>query len=278
MFADLHIHSWFSDGTLSLEEIIENAKSHNITLLSICDHNLIDAYDEIANLSGIGDMKIIPGVEITSVLEGMEYHILAYGFDLQNNALNDLLQYNRCIYIDMGINLIKNIAADYPRVSLEEYKKYKRNRKNGGWDSIDYLINKGLVTDWTSYIEFARKYTSPPKNDFLPPKEVINIVHDAGGYAVLAHLCHHVKPDSQDYEKKAIEFFDMGIDGFECHYPSMPSDLTEYLVKFCGEHNLIISAGSDEHGGFIGAPSNEYYIGAVKIRIEQLKLKSLANK
>ena len=275
LFADLHIHSRYSDGTQSLEEIIEKAKDNNVTLISICDHNMTDAYAEMENLRSANDIKIIHGVEITSSIDDTEYHILAYGLDLRNDALINLLQYNRNVNIDMGNNLIKEMAIDYPCVSVAEFTNYERNRKRGGWDSIDYLRNKGLVTDWMSYTEFARKYASPLKNDFMSPKDVIDIIHDAGGYAVLAHLCHHVKPNISDYKMKAAQFLDMGIDGFECYYPSCPPGLTEFLVEYCHKHDLMITAGSDEHGGFIGAPGDEYYIGAVKTRIGQLNLRNL---
>jgi len=266
MYTDLHIHSWYSDGAHSPVEIIQKARNQNITTISICDHNNFDVYTEIEMLDGIDDMKIIPGVEIPTDMNGVEYHILAYLFDMDNKPLNDLLKQNRNIYVDMGNSLIANATKDYPSLSMEEYLSYKRNLKYGGWDSIDYLRSKGLVTDWESYIELAGKYTSPPMNDFPSPKEVIDIVHVAGGHAVLAHLCHHVKPDLADYEEKATLFYDMGIDGFECYYPAQTPELTKYLVDFCNERGLIITAGSDDHGGFIGAPGDVYYIGAVKVK------------
>ena len=265
MYTDLHIHSWYSDGTYSPEEIINKARSQNVTTISICDHNMIDAYTKTKELCGVKDIKIIPGVEITSVFDDKEFHILAYNFDMGNKALNDLLQYNRNIYHEMGNILIGNIAKDYPQLSITEYANYERNRKNGGWDSIDYLRSKGLVTDWESYIEIASKYGSPPDNDFMPPEEVIKIVHDAGGIAVLAHLCHHVMADIADWERNALQFLHMGIDGFECYYPACSTEITKFLVGFCHEHGLLITAGSDDHGGFIGAPGEEYYIGAVRV-------------
>ena len=278
MFADLHIHSSYSDGTLSPAEIIEKAKSQNITLISICDHNLIDSYVEIESLCRNNEVTIIPGVEITSVMDDTEYHILGYGFDMKNKALNHLLEYNRNVYVDMGNSLIEKISSDYPSVSLKEFLGYERSLKNGGWDSIDYLRNKGLVTDWEGYSEILRKYGSPPKQGFLSPTEVINIVHGAGGYAVLAHLYHYEKPDNADYKKKAGQFINMGIDGFECYYPFHTPELTELLVKLCHEHDLLITAGSDDHGGFIGAPGDKYFIGAVKIKIERLKVSCIKEK
>jgi len=251
---------------------MEKARNHNISLISICDHNSIDVYKEIESLPGTEAMKIILGTEITSIMDDIEYHVLAYGFDMQNKAFNDLLQYNRNVNINMGNGLIKNIATDYPNISSMDFQNYKRNPKNGGWDSIDYLKSKGLVANWSDYTGLSRKYAAPLENDFLSTAEVIKIIHNAGGYAILAHLCHYVKPCIADYEKKAKLFHNMGIDGFEVYYPQSPTDLTDYLVRFCNEHGLAITAGSDDHGGFIGAPEDKYYIGAVQVEIGQLNL------
>jgi len=256
-------------------EIIEKARRQNISLISISDHNSVASYTEIENLCGVNDITIIPGVEVTSVMDDIEYHILAYGFDTQDKALNDLLRYNRNINIDKGKKLIERIAADYPNVSPDEFLVYQRNRKNGGWPSIDYLMTKGLTTDWQSYSEFVRKYGSPLEEDFLSPMDVIKVIHDAAGYAVLAHMCNYVKPDITEYEREANNFYNMGIDGFECYYPKYNSELTEYLVKFCRERELMITAGSDDHGGFIGSDVDRCYIGSVKVSIEQLNLKNL---
>jgi len=307
MYADLHIHSWYSDGTLTPAEIIEKARSQNVTLISICDHNTIDAYHEIGShvearsswdTAGI---RIIPGAEVTAMMNDVEYHILAYGFDMQDKGLSDLFTYNRSVNADMGTKLIEKMAKDYPVsdskdypmngsgdyplnentehlfISLEEFASFQRNRRNGGWESIDYLRSKGLVASWDDFSKIVRKYGSPPKNDFLHPSEVIKIIHDAGGHGVLAHLCHYEKSSTSiaDYEKRAMQFIDMGIDGFECYYPAQAAELTEALVKLCRQHDLIITAGGDDHGGFIGAPGDEYYIGAVKIAIQQLSLRSL---
>ena len=272
MFADLHIHSWYSDGKLSPEKIIQKAKSCNITLISICDHELIDVYEGFDNLCADNNINFITGVEIIAVMDGEQYHILAYGFDTEDKALKELLGYNRGILADMGIRLIKNISADYPVLTLDEFSKYERNRKNGGWESVDYLKSKGLVNNVTDYFGFLDKYGSQSDKNFISAAEVIKIIRNAGGYAVLAHLGDNTGQNPEECQKAAIKFLEMDIDGFECYYTSHTDEITEFLVNFCREHDLIITAGSDEHGGFNG---EDYYIGSVKVKIEELELKNL---
>ena len=276
MFVDLHIHSQYSDGTLSIEEIVQKAKAQNFTLISICDHNLIDAYNELKNVCNDNHIKFIKGVEIHAVIYDMEYHILAYDFDIHNKELNKLLKYNQDILIDYGKKIIAKMAEDYPNISVEELSKYERNRKNGGWESLDYLRSKEIIKNVQDYLNLLRKYKVPFDTDFLSPAEVIKIIHDAGGYAVLAHLGDNIGQSLKVCKEKAIEFLNMGINGFECYYPSHTTEITEFLVNFCREHDLMITAGSDEHGGFNNFEGScEYYIGAVKIKAEQLNLKRM---
>jgi len=82
----------------------------------------------------------------------------------------------------------------------------------------------------------------------------------------LISICDH------ECVEAAVKFLNLGINGFECYYPAHADQETEFLVKFCKEHDLIITAGSDEHGGF---NSSENYIGVIKIKTEQLNLKDM---
>jgi len=270
MFADMHIHTWYSDGTLSPEEIAEKAKAENVTLISVCDHELTDAYPELEKLCAGNNIKLITGVEIVGIMDGREYHILAYNFDKQNKALNDLMRHNRNIFLDRGSKLIEKMSEqpEYCEIiSMQEFSKYERDRRNGGWGSIDYLKSKGIVKGWFDYRDLARKYPVELEKYFFPAGEVIKIIHNAGGYAVLAH------PGDNDLEtckKAALKFLELGIDGFECYYPAHSEEITEFHVKFCREHDLIITVGNDEHGGF-----GEFNIGTLKIKTEQLNLKDM---
>ena len=165
--------------------------------------------------------------------------------------------------------LIEKLSPYYENISTQEFSKYERNRRNGGWESIDYLKSKGIVKNWPDYADLRRKNPVEVNNNFLTPEEVIKIIHNAGGYAVLAHPGYDTL---EICEKTAPQFLDIGIDGFECYYPHHTDEITEFYVKFCREHDLIITAGSDEHGGFNG---EEDYIGVIKIKIEQLNLKDM---
>ena len=278
MFADLHIHSQYSDGMLTIPEIIEKAQAQNITLLSVCDHENADAYlcaDDFCTAQGI---KIITGAEINARMDGVNYHMLAYGFDIHNATLGQLLKHNRDILLQNGIALIAAMSKDYPALSAEAFACYERNRNNGGWESIDYLRSQGIINNVTDFFHATGKYGENPTPQFPYVAEVIAAIHDAGGYAVVAHLGGTLANDEQKCKHVANQFFQMGIDGFECYYPEHTETITDFLINFCHQHDLMITAGSDDHGGFNNESDVIYDMGVQKIKVEQLHLKNLARK
>jgi len=276
MYTDLHVHSQYSDGTLTIKEIVTKAQSQDITLLSICDHNSIDAYLREGDFCAGTGITLVTGVEINCKMHGTEYHILAYGFDIQNTQLHDLFQYNYGIYTNRDNTLIENMSKDYPTLSMEEFMKYERDRKNGGWDSLDYIKSKGLANNWQDYHSHVHKYNTAPSRDFLHPVDVIKIIHNAGGYAVLAHLMTRLEQDTVKCEEAAMKFIGMGIDGFECYYPSHSDKIISVLLDICHRHDKIFTAGSDDHGGFNNIEGGcRYDMDVQKITASQLYLNGI---
>lgn len=94
---DLHIHSFYSDGTMSPQEIIETAINKNVGILAITDHDMLDGSIELMNLSNKKDIKCISGVEIDAIHNGINYHILGYGVNLNNQVFSDFIKQNRVL-------------------------------------------------------------------------------------------------------------------------------------------------------------------------------------
>ena len=89
---DLHIHSNLSDGSLSPVEIIDIASNSNVAIISIADHDTVDAYnDSLIKYARNINIKIIPAVEISTKHHGKGIHVLGYNFDINNNKLTDKL-------------------------------------------------------------------------------------------------------------------------------------------------------------------------------------------
>ncbi|MGL5439619.1 MAG: PHP domain-containing protein [Filifactoraceae bacterium] len=275
MFVDLHIHSWYSDSTRSPRDIIKMAKAKGVGLISVCDHNMIEGYEEISALCKSENIDLILGTEINSIFEDVEFHILAYDFDKDDFGMKSLMRYNQCVLEESAEKLISLIEMDYKEVSMKEFLDYERIRGNGGWKGIDYLKGKGIVKDLKDYIWLCNKYNIQRKTKLKTLSEITKIIHVAGGKAILAHPGDMVDNEPLRFEVTLGKLLEQGIDGFECYYTTHTEDITNMAVEFCEKNNLLITGGSDDHGGFNNIDGREYYIGGINININKLNISGI---
>ena len=277
MLADLHMHSYYSDGTMSPREIVEDAKKRNVQLIAITDHNVLDSYTELKEAAEEFGINVIRGVEIDARFEDIVVHILAYNFQ-DNEKLFNLVHKAKNELLETSIELIKRMENDYENISSEDYEAYDYDRRKGGWKGIHYLFDRGITNDWFEGVKYYGQYKCGHEYfDYPTVEEVIDAVHEANGYVVLAHPCNYYKNNTKEEVLEKLEKFkSIGIDGVECYYPANSEMMTETCIEFCKNNNMIITVGSDSHGDF-GAVSKgiEYYIGAVKKDSSELNLKDM---
>ena len=277
MLADLHMHSYYSDGTMSPREIVEDAKKRNVQLIAITDHNVLDSYTELKEAAEEFGINVIRGVEIDARFEDIVVHILAYNFQ-DNEKLFNLVHKAKKELLETSIELIKRMENDYENISSEDYEAYDYDRRKGGWKGIHYLFDRGITNELFEGVKYYGQYKCGHEYfDYPTVEEVIDAVHEANGYVVLAHPCNYYKNNTKEEVLEKLEKFkSIGIDGVECYYPANSEMMTETCIEFCKNNNMIITVGSDSHGDF-GAVSKgiEYYIGAVKKDSSELNLKDM---
>ena len=260
---DLHIHTTYSDGDKSVEEILKMCENKKLEYISITDHNTVKQYEDKAlNDNKIFSGKIIKGVELNAVFQRKNIEILAY--NITPNIIGDWCEkyyserklreqqeicYKRLLDIcdKQGLKydeskIAKPKATGYIEISIyEELMRHEENYKILGefTESLGVFFRKGLANPESIYfvnrIEFRPKY-----------KEVIDIIHKAGGKAFLAH------PFEYKFQN-TIEFIDdlrkeKELDGIECFHPSANQDQRNILACYAKKNNLYISGGSDYHG------------------------------
>ena len=277
MLTDLHMHSYYSDGTMSPREIVEDAKKRNVQLIAITDHNVLDSYTELKEAAEEFGIKVIRGVEIDARFEDIVVHILAYNFEDNENLFN-LIHKAKNELLETSIELIKRMENDYENISSEDYEAYDYDRRKGGWKGIHYLFDRGITSELFEGVKYYGQYKCGHEYfDYPTVEEVVKAVHEANGYVVLAHPCNYYKNNTKEEVLEKLEKFkSIGIDGVECYYPANSEMMTETCVEFCKNNDMIITVGSDSHGEF-GAVSKgiEYYIGAVKKDSSELNLKDM---
>ena len=270
--ADLHIHSYYSDGTMSPAEILETARNKNVGIISITDHDIIDGSSRLMELSKNFNIKCISGVEIDALESGVNYHILAYGIDLEDKSFIEFIKKNRNLLEEVNIKLIEKMQMDYDFITRADYLDFDYDKRKGGWKALHYFVEKGITNSlfegFKVYSKYGHSYNCV---QFPSIKKVCDIIHHAGGKAVLAHPGKVIKSNNlNDFRIKVLELVDIGIDGIECYYPSHTNDITNICVDISKSRDLLITCGSDCHGKFENTE-----IGEMNIALENLKIDTI---
>lgn len=253
---DLHMHTLYSDGALTPREVLEMRVKEGYQLLAITDHDGIEGSvygEKYADEFGI---EYISGIEFDSEDDlGKDIHMLGYGFDPDHPAFNLAIGKILKQRNDRNNRFLKALNEKGYNISYDELYAVNEGRFMGKPTFATVLIKKGFVKSHSE--AFNTIFRDPDirkiKKDTLQTKEVIDIIHAAGGLAVLAHPMEqrHLEETFEEFKPRMYEILDRmidyGIDGLECHHPSADPVQQEMLVAFANEHGLMITEGSDFH-------------------------------
>lgn len=267
---DLHVHSLFSDGTDSVKEIIAKASKNDVSIISITDHNSLEAYNELNEIEYNG--KIIVGTELDCVAYGINFHILGYGCDLSNVDFRNFVCGNNDRLEQVNRKLLDKLVLDYPNLSIADYDNYSYDRTKGGWKLLHYLVEREISRNiWDSFNFYSKYHHNYTCVDFPTLDVVCDYIHRVGGKAVLAHPGKVIPYKSYDYFENFIrKMMIHHLDGIECFYPSHTNSITSICLQYCMEKNLLITCGSDYHGNF-----EKTMIGELNVSEELLNLKGI---
>lgn len=268
---DLHLHTNASDGSWGVTQLLKEIRQKNISIFSITDHDSITNVKKMLKIKDKINLDFIPGVEISTTLNNKEYHITTYCCEFEHQKLNSILKFNRKIRKEFNRDIIRFFEKESNKELINKYFDYNNNKDRGGWKSLNFLIDKGLVKDLKDFF----KKISPMNEEmiFPSPKKVIEVIHDSGGYAFLAHPASYFSGDllERNFLKEWLNF---GIDGIEVYSPYLKElKDADHYIRFCNNHNLMISSGSDCHGDFI----EERKVGKPEIYLSDIKIDKLLN-
>ena len=271
-YADMHIHSIYSDGTLTPAEIVRRAQDNGVGLIAVCDHNAVQGAIEAEALAKAAGIGYVLGVEIDAIFENTDVHILCYGADFENPALADCIHRTRRLLDEMSTELLRRMMRDYPQLSMDEYAALAHDTRQGGWKMLQYMKIKGITPNLKAGFGFYDRYgVGYDSAGFDSIEAVVRAIHAGGGRAVLAHPGVSFSTEYlPEFEARVERAIDAGLDGVECHYVRHPAGIVRSLTAICERRDLMITAGSDCHGAF---SHNE--IGQTKTPISKLRLEGL---
>jgi predicted metal-dependent phosphoesterase TrpH len=271
MRVDLHVHSLFSDGSQHPMEIVQAAMKREVSILSICDHYTIDAYDALLSACKSNNIKAVLGVELDAIWEDESFHVLAYNFNRENSQIIEFIRLQHDKSEAECENIVTAMSRDYPQMSLEDYRNYNPPIK-GGWKYIHYAVEKRVAKTYEEASYFYEKYSKPDPRTF-ELSDFCEIVKSAGGVPILAHPGYIYNRNPDKYENVLKSMLDCGIQGIECYYPSHSLDAVKHSVEFCNRNNLCITAGCDCHGEY--DKSEGFTVGGMDVNPDMLSLKGI---
>lgn len=249
MEADLHSHTTASDGTQSPRANVQMALDAGLGAIAITDHDTISGVAEALAAGSELGIVVVPGVEISTVANGQDIHILGYYINIEDERFLQRLASLRETRDTRNEMIIARLQELGIEITMEEVLKEVANVKRKG-DTIGrphiaaVLLNKGYVSTITEAFDRylatgAAAYANPPR---IEPATAITWIHEAGGRAVLAHPgIYH-----DDALVEAITL--QGIDGIEVyHADHSPEDEERYRL-LAQRTGLLMTAGSDFHG------------------------------
>ena len=242
MKADLHVHSSYSDGTMSVFEINEYAKQKSLDIVAITDHDNLESSKDIDNLNS--DILLLTGVELSTFYNKENIHILGYFYnnEITTDEIKEYLnklRTNRDKRIHEIIYKLKefyNIIIEYEDVT--KFADGAIGRVHVA-QAISEKYGCSLNEAFDRYIGNNAKAYVPTTN--LDTKEAIELLHRNNAIAVVAHPIHVKNNSVEDIVK-------LGVDGIEIYYPEhSDKDIKKYL-EIAKKYNLVVTGGSDFHG------------------------------
>lgn len=213
IYLNLHTHTAFSDGELSPEALAGRLAGAGVRYAALADHDTIAGLARFRDAMESRGVPTLPGLELTTLIDGRMAHLLAYGFDIEHPELIATLASMRQGR-GVDVHLIDSLRA-------------AGTGRTAGTDGADAVDGS--------------------REGRLEIGAAIALVHRAGGRAILAHPLVF-EPDLGKLEEVIIRLKVLGLDGIEAVYDEFSADQQAALRKLAHKHDLLVSAGTDYHG------------------------------
>lgn len=263
---DLHVHSCFSDGTCKPDQLIQLAKKRGLSAIALTDHDTVTGIPEAINAAFGSDIELIPGIEMSCLYNGKDIHIVGLLIDHENPFLLRSIHRYQDNRTNRNALMAEKLTKGGYSVTVPELERQFPGAILTRAHFAKFFVGKGL---WKNTGEAFDKYIGEGcpyyvEKAYVAPDEAIDVIHQAGGIAILAHpLLYHMT--DQELASMVAHLKALGLDGIETMYSTYSEAQQLYTQRLAADHQLLKSGGSDFHGA--NKPDISLGIGYGKLRV-----------
>jgi 3',5'-nucleoside bisphosphate phosphatase len=262
-FADLHLHTNFSDGTFSPEELVLHAQKNGLACIALTDHDSVEGCGRAAEAAEAVQMEFISGTELTAEHDDTELHVLGYFVDTQNEELLTEIAKFQVVRQKRIFEMAARINELGVPLQAESVFALANCKSPGRPHVARALVKAGLAKNLDEAFERFLKKGRPawvPKSK-ISALDAIELIHQADGLAVMAH------PGLNRTDEIIPALVEAGMDGIECFHTKHSTATSERYLQIAEKYNLLVTGGSDCHG----FSKNKPLIGTVKLPYEYVE-------
>lgn len=250
-YVDLHLHTYYSDGSDVPAVVVGRAKELGFSAIAITDHDTVAGVEEGREAAAEAGIEFLTGTEISAKLGKSEVHILGFGIDPGHAGLLqalDKMRTARATRATAILERLKDTGIHLEPSQLEE--AVASDGVVGRMHIAQQLVEVGAAKEVQEAFD---RYLNPGRPAYVPKvriaaKRAIELIHQAGGVAILAH------PGIGAPRHILNPLLALPFDGLEAYHVQHSPGQVEAFLRIAQENNLLVSGGSDCHGGAKKAP------------------------
>jgi len=243
-YADLHVHTFYSDSTFSPEEVVACAKDKGLGAIAICDHDSTDGVEPCRIIGKMLGVEIIPGIELTVEKADADIHILGYFMDYTLGWFQKQLRQIQKARVTRIHRMVEKLNHEGLKLKADDVFALAGKGTVGRLHLAQAMLKTGgikkLQDAFDTYIGFMKPcYVA---NIRFTPQEAIGTLLRTGGVPVLAH------PNVTGKDEYIPELIACGLRGIEVYHTDHRPSVVAHYEQIARENNLLMTGGSDCHG------------------------------
>lgn len=246
---DLHVHSTESDGTLTPEDLMAEAKKAGLAAFALTDHDTCQGVCKAMPLAASAGIELIPGIELSTDYHGKEVHIVGLYIDIENEQLlKKTAEYRKC-RSERNALMVEALQKEGLSITMEELVAENPDCVITRANIARFLYEHGQIKSvreaFDRYIgDHCKCYVGRLK---VASTDAVRLIKEAGGTAILAHPLLYGLSNT-NLQKMIDELKPAGLDGLEAIYSTYTTGEEQQMKRLARENGLLISGGSDFHG------------------------------